>query len=295
MSSKYLREFQDKSATSAAQFNKSVLEEAVNLRNTLLNSIFEANIFCEILNSPIRYRLYLEDESEEVLWNQLLRHEQLHLTNLPRGMSKHLHKSLVEVFDPETSTQKLLLSPEYFYSEHALLRVMVSKQETLSPFIAGESNLGDRNSILSRAQLFSERRPSTQVSTRSKNPKTLPAVSKSLNSSGGINYQPFLGMENEPQLYHQSEAAVGVGVPTAARAMDSPLTGKTRSGSNSWDKAFVSGEDHEVPNHRSPSIAESEPQEVESLLQDLLYEKVSQGNVYENQMKIIQARGWNLL
>ncbi len=142
ISKRLLRERQANVARSQAEFDRRVFEEARNLQRQIATCVQEANVYSELLNKPLRYRLARSgdglSEGDE-FWRRAVEDPQLLLQSLPVGTGERIEKALVESYDPNTGTAGGVFSVEYFFREHNKLRGLVKKYRSVVP--AGEADV----------------------------------------------------------------------------------------------------------------------------------------------------------
>ncbi len=142
ISKRLLRERQANVARSQADFDRRVFEEARNLQRQIATCVQEANVYSELLNKPLRYRLARSGDGAsegDEFWRRAVEDPQLLLQSLPVGTGERIEKALVESYDPITGAAGGVFSVEYFFREHNKLRSLVKKHRSVVP--AGEADV----------------------------------------------------------------------------------------------------------------------------------------------------------
>lgn len=150
ISVQYLKENKKKMIFNSEDLKKKTMEEAKNMERIIMNCIKEANIFCEILNKPHRYRLSKRNDTEDILRSVLISEDNDLRTEIPIGTGKRMKKMLVQSHHAISGGIISSFSTNSFMSEHSKLREEVKKKRSTLPAFPSIAHAVDHSDILEK-------------------------------------------------------------------------------------------------------------------------------------------------
>lgn len=301
ISAKYLRENKKMEIRKSQELHRLTLDEAKHMENKCITCINEANIFAEILQRSVRYRLLARSDEEERQWQHILESENLLEVDIPVGLGNRVGKMLIEAYDVLTGEQHLVLSTQYFFLEHSRLQTAVKKSRSTLPTPADIPYASDRPDVLEKSRGVYDKFSSPH--SMNFHGTSNVAVTHNNNNSLGQRAETsaIIGLSASAPVAHPNSSPLATRHPNPGGSPplnDKNVSQQQKEGAVKSDYQQFNEQIQDIEDQLNfetlPATSHQEREEVLAHLKDILDSTVTKAKAFEKQAIRIKRRGWNI-